>query len=71
MYETLFDKLQAYFGQENLQLLYMDTDSFVLSVNTKDIFKDLKNPNELFDLSNFSENDELFGNKNKFLEKLK
>ena len=42
MYETYYDKLQPYFGQKNLQLHYMDTDSFVLSVDTKDIIKDLK-----------------------------
>ena len=43
MYETYYDKLQPYFRQENIQFHYMDTDSFVLSVNTKDIIKDLKN----------------------------
>ena len=37
MYETYYDILQPYFGQENIQLHYMDTDSFVLSVNTIDI----------------------------------
>ena len=42
MYETYYDILQPYFGQKNLHLKYMDTDSFVLSVNTKDIIKDLK-----------------------------
>ena len=42
MYETYYDKLQPYFGQENIQLPYMDTDSFVLGVNTKDIVNDLK-----------------------------
>ena len=31
-----------YFGEENLQLHYMDTDSFVLSVNTKNIIEDLQ-----------------------------
>ena len=31
MSETYFDKLQPYFGQENIQQHYMDTDSFVLS----------------------------------------
>ena len=40
MYQIYYDKLQPYFGQENIQLHYMDTDSFVLSVNTKDITKD-------------------------------
>ena len=42
MYETYYDKLQPYFGRKNLHLLFMDTDSFILSVNAKDIIKDLK-----------------------------
>ena len=42
MYETYYDKLQPYFIQEIIQLYYMDIDSFVLSVNAKDIIKDLK-----------------------------
>ena len=52
MYGTYYDKLQPYFGQENIQLHYIDTDAFVLSVNTKDIIKDLKNLEDLFDFSN-------------------
>ena len=43
----------------------MDCDSFVLSVNTKDIIKDLKNLEDIFDFSNLDENHELFSNKNK------
>ena len=43
----------------------MDTDSFVLSVNTKDIIKDLKLLEKIFDFSNLDENHELFSNKNK------
>ena len=43
MYETYYDKLQPYFKQENVQLHYIDTDAFVLSMNTKDIIKNLKN----------------------------
>ena len=63
-YETYYDKLQPYFGRENLHLHYMDTDSFVLSVNTKDIIKDSKKL-DIFDFSNLDENHELFSNKNK------
>ena len=40
IYETYYDKLQPYFGLENLHLHYMDTDSFVISVKTKDFIKD-------------------------------
>ena len=65
MYETYYDKLQTYFGQENVQLHYMDCDSFVLSIETENIINDLKNLEDLFDFSNLDKNHELFSNKNK------
>ena len=65
MYEIYYDKLQPYFKQENTHLYYMDTDSFVLNVNTKDIIKDLKNSEDIFDFSNLDKDHELFSNKNK------
>ena len=65
MYETYYDKLQPFFGQENMQLLYMDTDSFVLSINTKDIIKVLKIFEHIFDFRNLDKILELFSNKNK------
>ena len=65
MYETYYDKLQPYFGQENIQLHYMDTDSFVLGVNTKDIIKNLKKLEDIFDFSYIDKNHEIFSNKNK------
>ena len=43
----------------------METGSFVLSANRKDIIKDLRNLEDLFDFSNSNENDEIFINKNK------
>ena len=42
MYETYYDKLQPYFGQENIHLHYIDTDSFVLSTNTKKSYQRFK-----------------------------
>ena len=63
MYETYYDKLQIYFGEKKLQLQYMDTDSFVLSVNTKDIIKEFKNLEEYFDFSNLNENHEIYNNR--------
>ena len=65
MYETYYDTLQPYFSQENLQLHYIDTDGMILSMKTKDIIKDLKNLEDIFDFSNLGENHELFSNKNK------
>ena len=65
MYETYYDKLQPYFGQENIQLHYIDCDSFVLSIETENIINDLKYLENLFDFSNLNKNHELFSNKNK------
>ena len=59
MYSTYYDILQPYFGQENLQLHYMDTDSFVLSINTKNIIQDLHKLKEYFDFSSLNENHEI------------
>ena len=64
MYETYYDKLQPYFKQENIQY-YMDTDSFVLSVSTKNIIKDLKKLEDFFDFSNLNDNHEVISNENK------
>ena len=64
MYETIYDNLEACFGQENLHLLYMDTDSFVSKINTKDIIEDLKHLAGIFDFSNLDENHELFNIRN-------
>ena len=65
MYETYYDTLQPYFGQENFQLHYIDTDGMILSMKTKDIIKDLKNIGDIFDFSNIDENHELFIERNK------
>ena len=43
----------------------MDTDSFVLRVHTKDIIKELKNLEDLFDSSNLNESQEVFRNENR------
>ena len=63
-YETYYDILQPYFGEKNLQLHYMDTDSFVLSIYTKDIIKDLTNLEDTFDFSNLDKNHELYSKTN-------
>ena len=65
MYETYYDTLQPYFSLENIQLHYIDTDAFVLSVNTNDIIKDLKNLEDIFDFSHLDENHEIFSERNK------
>ena len=65
MYETYYDNLQQYFGDDYTQLHYIDTDAIVLSLNTKDIIEALKNLENIFDFSNIDENHELFSSKKK------
>ena len=48
---------------ENIQLHYMDCDSFVLSLKTENVFKDLKNLEDLIEFSNPDENHEIFSTK--------
>ena len=72
MYETFYDTLQPYFGQENLQLHYIDPDGMILTMKTENITKDLKNLEDIFDFSNLDENHELYSSKNKkVISKLK
>ena len=43
MCEWYYDKMQAYFGEDNLKLLYLDTDSFIFSFKPiKNRIKDIK-----------------------------
>ena len=65
MYEFHYDTLQSYFGEQNLQLHYMDTDSFFLSIDTPNLKVDLIGIGDHFDFSNLDKDDELFSNKNK------
>ena len=63
MYETYYDQLQPYFGQQIIQLQYMDCDSFVLSIETQNIIDDLKILEYLFDFSNLDKYSEVFSKK--------
>ena len=50
MYEWYCDKMQPYFVEDNLELLYLDTDSFIFSFKPiKSLFEDLKHFQEDFD----------------------
>ena len=50
--------ISTVFQREFIQLLYMETDSFVLGVNTNDIVKDLQNLKNLVNFINLQENHE-------------
>ena len=72
MYETNYEKLQPYFGMEYIQLHYMDTDNFILSVNANDLIKDLNKLEKKIDFSNLNKSHGIFSGKNKkFIGKFK
>ena len=70
MYEKYYDKLQNYFGQDDIQIDYQDTDAMVISVKTKDYVDDLDKLQEQYkinDFSNLNKDHKLFSNEFKKL----
>ncbi len=64
MYETFYEVFLPKWG-DDLELLYMDTDSFVVNVKTDDVYEDLKELEEDFDFSNYPADHHLFSETNK------
>ena len=73
MYEWYYDKMQPYFGEDNLELLYLDTDSFIFSFKPiKSLIEDLKHFKEDFDFSDLDPSHELYSEANqKVIGKMK
>ena len=66
MYEWYYDKMQPYFGENNLELHYLDTDSFIFSFKPiKSLIEDLKHFKEDFDFSDLDPSHELYSEANK------
>jgi hypothetical protein len=60
MYEFYYNVLQPHFGEKNMELLYMDTDSFILKIKTQDLTNDLNDLKEHFDFSNYPKDHKLY-----------
>ena len=67
MYNFWYDYLRAKYGND-VNLLYTDTDSFVLEIFTNDIYIDMKNDNYLFDFSKYPKNHKCYDIKKKKIE---
>ena len=61
MYKS-YDKFKQHFGSENLKLCFSDTDSFLFSVKCKNLIKELKAIEHLFDFSKYEKDHELYDN---------
>ena len=64
MYEYYYYKFQPYF-KNKIKLHYMDTDSFVLTIETNDIEKDLEHFKNDFDFSDINKSNKLYSDINK------
>ena len=65
MYEFWYDYMKPKYGN-NVTLCYMDTDSFIMNIQTKDFYEDIANDvKNRFDTSNYEVNSPLPMGKNK------
>lgn len=65
MYEFYYDVLQNMYG-DKMQLLFTDTDSLMIEVETEDFYEDMKKMGlDKFDCSSFPKDHRLFSNENR------
>ena len=66
MYERYYDKMQPNFGEDNLELHYLDTDAFIFSFKPiKSLIEDIKYFEDDFDFSDLDPSHELYSEDNK------
>ena len=64
MYDFYYNHLKARYG-EKCELVYTDTDSLILDIQTEDVYKDMKEHLWLYDTSNYSKDHPLYDSRNK------
>ena len=71
MYDFYYNQLKTQYG-ESCQLLYTDTGSLLLEIETADVYKDMAQNQTLYDTSDYPQDHPLYSSANKkFLGKLK
>ena len=71
MYDFYYNQLRGQYG-DRCQLLYTDTDSLLLQVQTEEVFRDMASQAELYDTSDYQPEHPLHSNANKkMLRKMK
>ena len=64
MYDYYYNQLKSQY-KDSCRLLYTDTDSILLHIETDDVYKDIENNAEQYDTSNYDKNHYLFNETNK------
>ncbi len=52
MYDYYYNNLKSKY-EDNVSLLYMDTDSFILEIKTSDVYEDMIDNIDIYDTSNY------------------
>jgi len=65
MYEFYYNVLQHHFGEKHIEIMYFDTDSYILKIKTDDLTKDLTTLKQHFDFSNYPKDNSLYSTENK------
>ena len=64
MYDFYYNELREQYG-DRCQLLYTDTDSLLLEIQTEDVYEDMTKHPELYDTSDYPPDHPLYSNANK------
>ena len=64
MYDYYYETLKTQFGDRR-ELLYTDTDSFLLEIETEDVYKDMAAEKHLYDTRNYPKEHPLYTEVNK------
>jgi hypothetical protein len=72
MYDFHYNFMLKKIERNNIDLLFTDTDSLCYNIRNQDIFQIMKDNKELFDLSNYSKDHDMYdGTNNKVIGKFK
>jgi len=64
MYDFYYNELKKQYGSK-CELLYTDTDSLLVEIETEDVYEDMKNNMDLYDTSDYPKGHPLHSNTNK------
>ena len=64
IYDFCYNQLKAQYGQ-SCQLLYTDTDSLLLEIETEDVYKEMAQNQTFYDTSDYPEDHPLYSSANK------
>ena len=64
MYDFFYNKLKKQYGPK-CELLYTDTDSLLVEIETDDVYKDIETNKNLYDTSDYPKEHPLYSNTNK------